>query len=98
MARFAWHEPWPQARTMMFTVLVVAHLLYAYAVRKPGTGRNLWLLAAIAGGIALQVLVVAWPAAHAVFGTVSLGARDWVAATGMGALPVLAIALAARRA
>ena len=98
VARFAWHEPWPQARTMMFTVLVVAHLLYAYAVRKPGTGRNLGLLAAIAGGIALQVLVVAWPAAHAVFGTVSLGARDWVAATGMGALPVLAIALAARRA
>jgi P-type Ca2+ transporter type 2C len=96
VARFAWHEPWPHARALMFTVLVAAHLMYAYAVRRPGTHGNPWLAASVAGGIALQVLIVAWPAAHSLFGTVSLGLRDWAAALVMGVLPVMVMMTATR--
>jgi Ca2+-transporting ATPase len=97
LARFAWDEPWPHARALMFTVLVAAHLTYAYAVRRPGTRGNPWLLASVAGGIALQVLIVSWTPAHSLFGTVSLSLRDWTAALVLGALPVVVLMVAARR-
>jgi hypothetical protein len=35
VARFAWAESSEHARALMFTVLVVGHLLYAFAVRRP---------------------------------------------------------------
>ena len=63
----------------MFTVLVTAHLLYAFAARQPSRGilSNRWLLLAVAGGVALQFLVVVWPAAHDLFGTTRLSHREW---------------------
>lgn len=90
VARFVWHEPWGHARALMFTVLVTAHLLYAFAARQPSRGilANRWLLAAVAGGIALQIAVVAWPAAHQVFGTAHLSLREWLLVVGAGILPV----------
>jgi hypothetical protein len=58
---------------MLFTVLVGAHVLYAYAVRLPTRGlfSNRWLVGAVGIGIALQVAIVVWPAAHELLGTVS---------------------------
>jgi Ca2+-transporting ATPase len=91
VARYAWHEPWAHARALMFTVLVTAHLLYAFAARQPSRGilGNRWLLAAVAGGILLQAVVVAWPAAHQVFGTARLTLREWLLVAFGGTLPLL---------
>ena len=95
VARFGWHEPWGHARATMFTVLVTAHLLYAFAARRPSRGvlANRWLLAAVAGGIALQFTVVAWPAAHDLFGTAHLTFREWLLVLGGGSLPAMLMSL-----
>jgi len=94
VARFAWGEPWHHARAVMFTVLVFAHLLYAFVVRRNDLRRPLqwvssngWLLFAVAAGISLQVLIVAWPAAHGLFGTAPLSAREWLLVVLAGVLP-----------
>jgi Ca2+-transporting ATPase len=94
VARFAWGEPWHHARAVMFTVLVFAHLLYAFVVRTNDFRRPLlwvssngWLLFAVAAGISLQVLIVAWPAAHGLFGTAPLSAREWLLVVLAGVLP-----------
>ena len=93
IVRFAWHEPWSQARSTMFSVLMTAHLLYAYAVRHTNGGWrvrwNPWLLGAVGTGIGLQVLVVGLPALQPVFGTVSPTLREWVLVAGAGILPAL---------
>jgi len=95
VARFVWHEPWGHARATMFTVLVTAHLLYAFAARRPSRGilANRWLLGAVAGGIALQFTIVAWPAAHDLFGTAHLMLREWLLVLAGGSLPVLVMSL-----
>lgn len=94
IARFAWGEPWAHAQALMFTVLVVAHLLYAFAVRvsrrRPSPGHlqvNRWLLVAVGGGLLLQLLVVAWPGAHDLFGTAHLAPREWAVVVVGGVLP-----------
>jgi Ca2+-transporting ATPase len=91
VARFVWHEPWAHARALMFTVLVIAHLLYAFAARQPSRGvlSNRWLLLAVAAGIALQLAIVAWPGAHELFGTAHLTLREWFVVAVGGTLPVL---------
>jgi hypothetical protein len=38
---------------------------------------NKWLLFAVATGVFLQLLIVAWPAAHELFGTAPLSTREW---------------------
>jgi Na+/glutamate symporter len=80
----------------MFTVLVTAHLLYAYAVRRRGTGRNPWLALSVAGGIGLQVAVLAWPAATSLFGMEAMTARYWLATAALGVLPILVMLGASR--
>jgi Ca2+-transporting ATPase len=96
IVRFGWGQSWEAARSVMFTVLVVAHLVYAYGVRRPGTGRNPWLIVAVFGGIALQLLVVSWPAAHALFATRSATVGDWVLVAVAGSLPLLMMRAIAR--
>ena len=94
ISHFVWGEPWPHARAVMFTVLVVAHLLYAFAVRRgAGVGSNRWLLAAVGAGLALQLLVVAVPALHSVFGTATLALREWALVAALGIAPLLAMLL-----
>lgn len=44
-----WGEPWPHVRAMMFTVLVMGHLLYAFVVHSSGR-RNAWLYLGVGGG------------------------------------------------
>jgi P-type Ca2+ transporter type 2C len=83
----AWgHEP-ERARTVLLTTLVTVHLLYAFVARLPATwtapaglrarGMSGWLVAALVVGLGLQALVVTWPPAREVFGTVPLSLGDW---------------------
>ena len=98
LARFLWEEPWARARWLMFTVLVTAHLLYAFAARIPAraSGRELLpsapLLLAVCLGLGLQALIAAWPAAHGLFGASALGPREWALALGAGIIPAVIIA------
>ena len=86
VARFAWDEPWAHARAVMFTVLVIAHLLYAFVVRRPRAEppslrrlvSNRWLLGGVGLGLALQIAAVLWSPARGVLGTAPLSAREWV--------------------
>jgi Ca2+-transporting ATPase len=81
----------------MFTVLVTAHLLYAFVVRSPEGGTrarlsrlatNRWLIVAVGLGLALQVLVVAIAGLRPVFGTAGLSGGEWALTLGLGVLPV----------
>ena len=75
-----------QARTMGFTVLVVAQLFNALnsrslrdsAFREPFRNTRLW--GAIGLSLALQVLVVHLPFLNAAFGTAPLSVGEWIAA------------------
>jgi hypothetical protein len=70
--------------------MVFIHLLYAFVARQPakaflhdpvakaGWLGTRWLVAAVAGGLLLQLLIVTWAPAQTVFGTVSLSRADWV--------------------
>jgi Ca2+-transporting ATPase len=88
VARFAWDEPWAHARAVMFTVLVVAHLLYAFAVRRATAPASAWLPVSVVLGIVLQLGIVVWAPAHEVFGTASLSPREWLLVLIGGILPV----------
>ena len=92
-ARLVLDLAWPQVRTVLFTSLVVAHVLYATVVRR-GSGtvlRNRVLAGAIAGGILAQLVIVVWPPAQAVFATTALDPVAWQLTAAGGILPVLAI-------
>jgi Ca2+-transporting ATPase len=87
--------PWDHARTVMFTTLVVAHLLYAFVVRRGSGGvlANRWLVLAVTGGFAAQLLIVIWPGAHEVLSTVALTAREWLVVAVAGIVPALLLGL-----
>jgi Ca2+-transporting ATPase len=100
VSRFVWGEPWSHARALMFTVLVVAHLIYAFAARLPTRGlfTNAWLVCAVLAGIVLQVSIVVWSAAQRVFGTVPLSVHEWALAAVAGVVPTaVMLATASRR-
>lgn len=88
VVRFGFDRSFESARTAMFTVLVLSHLLYAFAVhldRPGGTPppiRSLLaargLMIAVGSGIVLQLAVVAVPFLHGVFETTSLTASVWL--------------------
>ena len=87
IVRFTFDQSFESARTAMFTVLVLSHLLYAFAVhldRPAGTPAPIrsilaarGLLIAVGGGVVLQLSVVAAPFLHEVFDTTSLTASGW---------------------
>jgi Ca2+-transporting ATPase len=72
------------ARTMAFNTLVLFQLWYAACIHSDtqpalnAVTRNRWLLLAVAGSLALQGAVIYVPALQPAFGTVALGAADWV--------------------
>jgi magnesium-transporting ATPase (P-type) len=80
---------WEEARTVMFTALVLGHLLYAYVVRLPLMSNfpNPRLAAAVALGILLQVAIVVGPFGDT-FGVVKVDARSWSVALMAGVIPV----------
>jgi magnesium-transporting ATPase (P-type) len=75
----------PEARTMAFTVIVLASLLIAYSARSPtasaflGVRTNPRLAGAVGLAALLQVAVVHLPFLNAAFGTAPLGIEDWAA-------------------
>jgi Ca2+-transporting ATPase len=91
VARYAWDEPWSHARAIMFSVLMTAHLVYAFVARRPTRGifSNPWLLLGVASGIALQLVIVLWPTARSLFGTAPLMPREWVLIAVAAALPII---------
>ena len=107
VSRFAWGAPWEQARAVMFTTLVAAHLGYALVARGPDPAAppppptrrrrpaNPRLALAIAGGLLLQILIVLLPAARPLFGTAPLGAREWALAAAGGVVPLVLLKLEA---
>ena len=98
VARFAFEEPWAHARAVMFSVLVMAHLLSAFVARLPTRGFNPAVLGAVLAGMVLQVTVILWEPARAVLHTAPLTAREWLLILVAGTLPVvLAWAIERRR-
>lgn len=85
---------WEEARTGMFTALVVSHLLYAYVVRLPRKANhpNPRLAVAIGMGLLLQIGVVLGPFAE-VFSVVAITNDAWLAAILSGLVPVGLLAL-----
>jgi magnesium-transporting ATPase (P-type) len=73
-----------EARTMGFTVSVIASLFIAYNARSARVSAfhrplsNMRLVGAVALAAVLQVLVVHLPILNTAFGTVPLRAEDWV--------------------
>lgn len=92
-------------RTVLFTTLVLTHLVYAFIARRPAitasrhpTARSgwlggPWLTAAVAGGLLLQLIVVTWAPAQATFRTVSLTATDWALVVSGATVGLLAVAV-----
>jgi Ca2+-transporting ATPase len=97
VARVAFDASWEAARTAMFTVLVMSHLLYAFVVqldrpgRLPAPARSLWrargLLVAVGLGVALQLLVVVVPSAGTVLETSTLPPTGWLLCTVASVIP-----------
>jgi Ca2+-transporting ATPase len=108
VARTTFDATWDEARTAMFTVLVVAHLMYAFVVRgdpgdgarprleRPWTARG--LVFAVGIGLVLQVAILAVPAMREVFGLAPFprGLAILVVAGGLGA-PAAMLLLGRRR-
>ncbi len=74
------------ARTMLFSGLVLTQLLHAFDFRDsrgtvwhPRSFANRWLVLALIGSMALQVLVTTLPALREVFQTAPLSAVQWIA-------------------
>jgi P-type Ca2+ transporter type 2C len=107
VVRFGLDLSWESARTAMFTVLVVSHLLYAFAVyldRPAGEPsaplRSLLgargVLIAVGVGIVLQLAVVVVPLLHDVFDTTSLTGAGWLLCLSAGLVAPIGIWLAGR--
>jgi Ca2+-transporting ATPase len=86
------------AQTMLFTTIVLTQLLHAFNFRSDTRSvfrleslRNVWLVAAFVGSMALQCVVIyAEPAQH-VFSTRPLGLRDWIAVLLASIVPLVII-------
>jgi P-type Ca2+ transporter type 2C len=84
------------ARTLAFTTLVLFELFDVFCARSDEetalhrTLRNGWLLVAVGVGLLLQLLVVYVPSLQRAFGTVPLGAADWLFCAGVAATIVVA--------
>ncbi len=87
------------ARTMAFTTLMMFQLFNVYNCRSTwrsafsGFLENKWLLGAVAISLATHVLVVYVPVLQTAFHTVPLTLGDWLIATAVAALLLLAMEL-----
>jgi Ca2+-transporting ATPase len=110
VSRMAWEASWEQAQGVMFSVLALSQLFYAFAIRQVpvGAGRgvwsaarrltgNRWLLAGVVGGVALQCGLMLWAPARALFGTAVLAPREWALVFGAALLPAVLVHLGRRR-
>ncbi len=79
------HADIARARTVAFTSLVMAQLLYVFHCRSEyrsvleiSLASNPYLIGAVAVSLAMQLAVVYWPAVQDVFHTTTLGLADWL--------------------
>ena len=88
--------PVEYARTLAFNTLVIYQLYAVFCARSDeesvsrGLFRNGWLWLAVAAGIALQAAVIYLPALQRAFGTVALGAGDWLLCAAVASTVVFA--------
>jgi len=85
-------------QTMLFTTVVLTQLLHAFNFRSETrsvfrleTLKNRWLVAAFAGSMSLQMLVIYVPALQRVFKTQPLGIHDWIAVVIAALVPLVLI-------
>jgi len=83
-----------QARTVAFTVMVVAQLVHAFNCRSErlsqfqlGVGTNRALVWAVLLSLVVQVAVLTVPAVAPIFKVAQLPIEDWALMGGMGLLP-----------
>jgi Ca2+-transporting ATPase len=93
---FIWHQTIDQARTVAFSVMVVAQLVHAFNCRSQcwslfqlGIGTNHALVGAFLLSLAVQLAVLVIPAAQLVFKIAPLPTEDWLLMGLMGLLPLL---------
>jgi Ca2+-transporting ATPase len=94
------HQEVEQARTVAFTVMVVAQLVHAFNCRSErlslfqvGLWTNRPLLLAFSLSLGIQVAVLTIPAAAPVFKIAPLPIEDWVMMGALGFLPFLLMEL-----
>jgi P-type Ca2+ transporter type 2C len=85
-----------RARTVAFSVLVLALLLLVLVNRSPrpfawrvGQRANPLLLAIVALSVVLQVAIVSWPPLQRLFTTTTLSLTEWALALGLAALSTI---------
>jgi len=90
------HQEVEQARTVAFTVMVVAQLVHAFNCRSErlslfqlGVGTNRALVWAFLLSLVVQVAVLTVPAVATIFKVVPLPIEDWALMGGMGLLPFI---------
>ncbi len=89
-----------KAQTMAFTTIVMFEMFNAFNFRsiekslfKAGVFRNRWLWAAVGSSIVLQLAVIYVPFLQPAFGTMALGALDWLKVIGVSCLIFVAVEL-----
>ncbi len=94
------HQEVEQARTVAFTVMVIAQLVHAFNCRSErwslfqvGLWTNRPLLLACSLSLGVQVVVLTVPAVSTIFKVVPLPIEDWALMGGMGVLPFLLMEL-----
>ncbi|MBM4121277.1 MAG: cation-translocating P-type ATPase [Nitrospira sp.] len=87
-----------RARTVTFTVLVMAQLFHAFNCRSDhhslfriGWGTNKHLLWAVAGSATLQAIILLAPWTREVFKVAPFNPEHWLLALGIGLLPLAAM-------
>ncbi|MDR3687686.1 MAG: cation-transporting P-type ATPase, partial [Coriobacteriia bacterium] len=87
-----------EARTMLFSALVLTQLLHAFDFRRasatvwhPSSLKNRWLVLSLCGSMALQAAIIYVPALSEVFKTAPLTGVQWAAVIGSGLLAVVVI-------
>ena len=90
------HQELDQARTVAFTVMVVAQLVHVFNCRSErlslfqlGVGTNRPLVWAFVLSVVVQVAVLTVPAVATIFKVAPLPIEDWALMGGMGLLPFL---------
>jgi Ca2+-transporting ATPase len=90
------HQEVEQARTVTFTVMVIAQLVHAFNCRSErwslfqvGLWTNRPLLLAFSLSLGIQVVVLTVPAVATIFKVVPLPIEDWALMGAMGILPFL---------
>jgi Ca2+-transporting ATPase len=95
------HQDLDQARTVAFTVMVVAQLVHAFNCRSDrwslfqlGVGTNRALLWAFLFSCAVQIAVLTVPAVSPIFKVASLPMEDWLLMGAAGLVPFIMMELA----